>query len=396
MTELDAPSVMIAAPPAARTGPLVWLLAIGAGVGVANVYYAQPGLHLIQEAFQADADEVGLAPALSQAGYALGLLLLAPLGDIVDRKRLIVVKALLLTAMLIACALAPTLGLLVAIGVGVGALGSVGQDFIPIAAQIAPDGRRGQTIGVVTTGLLTGILLSRTLGGVVAEAWGWRAVYWLAAAAVALVAAAVWRFLPSAPPSATVGYADLLRSLATLTRRHAALRKAFVTQGLLAASLGAFWSTLALMLAGPPFFVGAGAAGAFGLAGAAGAFAAPLFGRLADRAGPNVTIRLGCILVASSFSMMLLAQGSLAVIAVGAALFDLGVMAGLVSHQSIVTALDPAARSRLNGLLMTNAMVGMAAGSAIAGWAWSRDGWSGVCLVGAAAGAAALLRSLLR
>jgi predicted MFS family arabinose efflux permease len=378
-----------------RSAALIWLLSIGAGIGVASVYYIQPVLPLVQETFVAGSEQVGLVPALTQAGYAAGMLILAPLGDLIDRKRLIVTKALLLIVALIASAVAPTLSLLVLAGVVVGALGSIGQDFVPVAAQIAPDAHRGRTVAIVTTGLLTGILLSRTLSGFIADAFGWRAVYWIAAGLVALVAAAVWRFLPSFPPTMSGSYGALLRSLATLVRQHPALRKSVLTQALLATSLGAFWSTLALMLAGPPFHLGASVAGTFGLAGAAGAFGAPIFGHMTDRAGPNVAIRLGCVLVALSFGAMMLMPGSVPVLVASAILFDLGVMAGLVSHQSIINALDPAARSRLNGLLMTAAMLGVALGAGIGGWAWSHYGWTGVCMVGAAAGVMALLRSLL-
>jgi predicted MFS family arabinose efflux permease len=374
---------------------LIWLLAIGAGVGVANVYYIQPVLPLVRETFRADAEHASFVPALTQAGYAAGMLLLAPLGDLVDRKRLIVAKALVLAIALVTSAIAPSLQLLTLTGVVVGLLGSVGQDFVPVAAHLAADEQRGRTVGIVTTGLLTGILLSRTLGGIVGDLFGWRAIYWLAAGMVALVGGAVWQVLPSFPPTTSGTYRDLLRSLVTLTKQHPALRKAIVTQALLAISLGAFWSTLALTLAEPPFRLGAGTAGAFGLAGAAGAFGAPLFGHIADRRGPDIAIRFGCSLVILSFGAMVLLPGLLAVLVTGAILFDLGVMAGLVSHQAIVNAIDPMARSRLNGLLMSAAMIGMALGAALGGWAWSHQGWTGVCLVGAGAGAAALLRSLL-
>jgi len=383
------------APRYEAAGPLIWPLAIGAGIGVANVYYIQPVLPLVRASFGAGAEQASLVPALTQAGYAAGMLFLAPLGDLLDRKRLIVAKAIILTFALVASAVAPGLWFLTLTGIVVGLLGSIGQDFVPVAAHLATDEHRGRTVGIVTTGLLSGILLSRTLGGVVGGLFGWRAIYWLAAGLIALVGGTVWRVLPSLPPTASGTYRELLRSLATLATQHPRLRKAVTTQALLAVSLGAFWSTLAMMLAEPPFRFGAGAAGAFGLAGAAGAFGAPFFGHLADRRGPDVTIRFGCSLVVLSFGAMLVLPGVLAVLIVGAILFDLGVMAGLVSHQAIVNAIDPAARSRLNGLLMTAAMTGMALGAALGGWAWSRHGWTGVCLVGAVAGGAALVRSLL-
>jgi predicted MFS family arabinose efflux permease len=210
-----------------------------------------------------------------------------------------------------------------------------------------------------------------------------------------VVALAVWRLLPRQSATARGSYASLLGSLATLVGDHAILRKALVTQALLAATLGAFWSTLALMLAAPPFHFAAAVAGAFGLAGAAGAFGAPLFGRLADRQGPIAAIRTGCILVAIAFTLMLALPHAMAALAMGAVVFDLGVMAALVSHQTIVTSIDPEARSRLNGLLMTAAMIGMSLGAIAGGWAWSNAGWAGVCLTGVIAGVLALLRSFL-
>jgi predicted MFS family arabinose efflux permease len=374
---------------------LVWLMAIGAGVGVANVCYVQPVIPLVQASFALSPEQASLVPAVTQAGYAGGMLLLAPLGDLMDRKRLILSKFVLLVAALLTAATAPTFYVMLAAGLVLGLLGSVGQDFIPLAAQHATEERRGRTIGLVTTGLLCGILLSRTIGGVIGDLLGWREMFGIAAATVALLALAVWRLLPSQSVSATGTYAGLLRSLATLTCRHPLLRNALATQALLAATLGAFWSTLALMLAGPPFQFGPGLAGAFGLVGAAGAFGAPLFGGFADRRGPFAVIRVGSLLVAAAFGLMLMHPSSMVALVVGAILFDFGVMAGLVSHQTIVTAIDPNARSRLNGLLMTGAMIGMSIGALAGGWAWSRHGWAGVCLTGVISGLLALLRSSL-
>lgn len=379
----------------ANTSALIWLMALGAGVGVANVYYVQPVIPLVQLSFGITPEAASLVPAVSQAGYAAGMLLLAPLGDLMDRKRLILTKSATLILVLLATAAAPSLSVLLAASAALGLLGSVGQDFIPLAAQHAPEERRGRIIGLVTTGLLCGILLSRTVGGIVGDFLGWRAMFGLSAAIVAILALAVWWLLPRQSATATGTYIGLLRSLATLIFRHALLRKALATQALLAATLGAFWSTLALMLAEPPYELGASVAGAFGLAGAAGALGAPLFGGFADRNGPLAVIRLGCLLVIGAFALMLMLPHSFVALVVGAVLFDLGVMAGLVSHQTIVTAIDPGARSRLNGLLMTAAMTGMSIGAVVGGWAWSQHGWAGVCMTGATAGLLALLRSFI-
>jgi predicted MFS family arabinose efflux permease len=237
-------------------------------------------------------------------------------------------------------------------------LGSLGQDFIPVAAHIAPEAKRGKIVGLVTTGLLTGILLSRTLSGFVAQFYGWRAVYWMAAALVATTAMAVWHVLPRYPATVRSSYPALIRSLFTLLKEHPRLRKAATTQALLALPMGAFWSTLAFLLAEPPFNMGAGVTGAFGFAGAAGAIGASFFGHLIDKRGPDRFVRLAGFFVLVAFVAMTVLPLSIPVLIFGAILFDLGVMAGPVSHEAIISNLDDSARSRLNGLLMTAAMVG--------------------------------------
>jgi predicted MFS family arabinose efflux permease len=377
-----------------RNGALL-LLATCAGLGVANVYYLQPGLSLVQSEFGASPERVGWVPTLTQIGYALGMLLLAPLGDVVPRRRLILVKAVLLVLALLAAGISPGLGWLVIASIAVGLLGSIGQDFVPIAAQLAPDEQRGRAVGTVTTGLLSGILLSRTLGGWVAESLGWRAMQFVAAGLMLGVMVIAWRTVPNLPPASRSRYGALIASLWTFWRQYPALRLAVVAQGLLASTLGAFWSTLALVLAAAPFHLGAGIAGSYGIAGAAGALAAPWFGRFNDRHGPLPAMRLGCALVIAAFLGMEILPPSLWSLAVGALVFDLGVMAALVSHQAIVNGLDPQARSRLNGLLMTGAMIGMAAGAAIGSAAWAHAGTLGLYGFAAAAGLAALAMSLL-
>ncbi|VFR53399.1 MFS permease [plant metagenome] len=302
---------------------------------------------------------------------------------------------MLLLLALLAAGISPGLGWLVIASITVGLLGSIGQDFVPIAAQLAPDEQRGHAVGTVTTGLLSGILLSRTLGGWVAESLGWRAMQFLAAGLMLGVMVIAWRTVPNLPPASRSRYGALIASLWTFWRQYPALRLAVVAQALLASTLGAFWSTLALVLAAAPFHLGAGIVGTYGIAGAAGALAAPWFGRLNDRHGPLPAIRLGCALVIVAFLGMEILPPSPWSLAVGTLVFDLGVMAALVSHQAIVNGLDPQARSRLNGLLMTGAMIGMAAGAAIGSAAWAHAGTLGLYGFAAAAGLAALAVSFL-
>ncbi|MFY0478885.1 MFS transporter [Achromobacter marplatensis] len=381
--------------PAALSRSLVLLLAVGAGLAVASLYYSQPMLGVLGADIDASAATLGWIPTLTQLGYAFGILLLAPLGDRHDRKHIILIKAAVLSLALLAAAVAPSIGLLLAASFAVGLSATLAQDIVPAAAHLAPAESRGKIVGTVMTGLLLGILLSRVVSGFVAEQFGWRAMFVAAAATIVALGAALWRGLPRFVPTTQLAYRALLGSLATLWRQHPALRRAAMAQGLLSLGFSAFWSTLAVMLHGAPFHQGAGAAGAFGLAGAAGALAAPLAGRVADTRGPQAVASLGAGLTMVSFAAMFLlpllpAHAALWLIAGSAIGFDLGIQTSLIAHQSIVYGIDPAARSRLNAILMTGVFIGMAAGGALGSLALAQWGWTGVTLVATGAAAAAL------
>lgn len=382
---------------AALSRGLVFLLAIGAGLSVASLYYSQPMLGVLGMDIRASAETLGWIPTLTQLGYAFGILMLAPLGDRHDRKRIILIKAAVLSVALLAAAVAPSIGLLLAASFVVGLSATLAQDIVPAAAHLAPVEQRGKIVGTVMTGLLLGILLSRVVSGFVAEQFGWRAMFAAAAVTIVALGAALWRGLPRFAPTAQLSYAALLGSLATLWRQHPGLRRAATAQGLLSLGFSAFWSTLAVMLHGAPFHLGAGAAGAFGLAGAAGALAAPLAGRVADTRGPLAVASLGAGLTMVSFAAMIFLpflspHAALWLIAGAAIGFDLGIQTSLIAHQSIVYGIDPAARSRLNAILMTGVFIGMAAGGALGSLALAHWGWTGVTVV--AAGAAALALGL--
>ncbi|WP_071825406.1 MFS transporter [Xenorhabdus poinarii] len=360
---------------------LLFFLALSAGLGVANVYYLQPALQLIQVEFGAPSEQIGLIPTLTQIGYAAGMLFLAPLGDILPRRNMIFIKSLLLAFTLVLAGYSNNLYMLCFIGIAIGLLSSVGQDFVPIAAQLSPETTRGHIVGIVTTGILTGILLSRTLSGVISDALGWRAMQLIAAAFMLMVAIIARNSLPYLPPvNKSTQYSFLMKSLWSLLCKHRSLKLAIITQALLASTLGAFWSTLAMVIAAPPYNETATIAGTFGIAGAAGAIGATVFGKFADAKGPILAIRTGCILVALSFLGMWILSGSLIILAIGAMVFDLGVMAALVSHQYMINSIDPQARSRLNGLLMAGAMCGMAVGAAAGSFAWAHFEWVGICM----------------
>ncbi|ONG49750.1 MFS transporter [Pseudoroseomonas deserti] len=383
----------------ATTGPgpgLVLLLASGAGFSVASLYYVQPMLGLLGEAF-GHPGAVGLAPMLAQLGYALGILLLAPLGDKFDRRRLILAKAALLVLALAGTGMAPSLPLLLAGSLAIGLTATVAQDIVPAAAILAPAAQRGRMVGTVMTGLLLGILLSRVASGIIAENFGWRTVFLVAAIAEAGILAAAFAGLPRFSPTTQLPYGGLLLSLLRLWQGQASLRRAAFAQAALALGFSAFWSGLALMLH-QSYGLGSAAAGAFGLAGAAGTLAAPLAGRLADKRGPAVVTRLGAAISVLSFALLLGAAlagplpmpVALTLLAVGAVGFDFGVQAALVAHQTIVYGLQPEARSRLNALLFTSVFIGMAGGAGLGAPVQGFAGWAGVMGLSLAASVVAL------
>ena len=371
------------APSMALPRSLILLLAGGAGLSVASLYYAQPMLGELGSALGASEASIGAVPMLTQLGYALGIALLAPLGDRYDRKRIILIKAAVLGVALLAAGAAPSLAALLVASLVIGLAATLAQDIVPAAATLAPAAHRGKVVGMVMTGLLLGILLSRVLSGFVAQQWGWRAMFALAALSIAGVGLAAWRGLPRFAPSTQMGYGALLASMLALWKQHGALRRAALAQGLLSVGFSAFWSTLAVMLHAAPFRLGSAAAGAFGLAGAAGALAAPLAGRLADRRGTDWVARGGIVLALVCFSAMLLmpglsVTGQLVLLALSAIGFDLGVQATLIAHQTQVYGIDPAARSRLNAVLFVGMFIGMAAGAGLGGLLFAHGGWLAV------------------
>lgn len=364
-------------PQPALSGGLTLAMAVTTGLGVANIYYNQPMLGLIERDMPGRL--TALVPMVTQLGYALGLLLLVPLGDRVERRGLITGQFMALGVALILAAVAPTAGLLLLASLVVGALATVAQQIVPFAAHLAEPARRGAVIGKVMAGLLCGILLSRTLAGFVAEHAGWRSMFWLGVPLVVMAGAGLRILLPVSRAEAGAPYPHLLASLWHLWRDMPALRLATLTQGLLFAAFSAFWSILALRLG--QLGLGAGVAGLFGIVGAVGILAAPLAGHLADRRGPQAAIAAGIVLLLVAWGLADRWPGVMG-LALACIVLDLAVQGALISHQHIVYGLDAQARARLNTVFMGGMFLLGAGGSALAVWAWQAGGWHGVSLLG--------------
>ena len=399
-TEATAGSTAPVTPAGELPMALVLLLAAAAGLAVATIYYVQPMLGILGADLHASASTVGMVPTATQLGYALGILLLAPLGDRYDRRTIILIKAAILTVALVLAGAAPSISLLLATSLAIGLAATLVQDIVPAAATLAPDHSRGKIVGTVMTGVLLGILLSRVLSGFVAEAFGWRAVFYAAAVSVAAIGFAIWHKLPRFAATTTLPYLTLLKSLLDLLKKYSALRRAALAQGLMSAGFSAFWCTLALMLHEAPFHLGSAVAGSFGLAGAAGALIAPIAGKIADKRGPVLVTRIGTAFTAASFAVMafgpaLSVQGQLWLLALCTVGFDLGVQATLIAHQTIVYGLEPAARSRLNAVLFVGMFIGMAGGAAIASLLFAQWGWMAVVGLAVATSLAAFVVRML-
>lgn len=360
------------------------VLAATAGVAISNIYYNQPLLTCIRRSFPDDASWVGAVPAATQIGFAVGMLLVSPLGDRIDRRRLILWQAAGLYCALVAAALAPSLAVLIGASIMIGIFATIAQQAAPFAAELAPPAQRGHAIGIVMSGLLIGILLARTAAGFVGEYLGWRMVFGAAIAIMLILALIVYRTLPSSQPTSTLPYRKLLASLWQLTTELRDLRTAALTGASLFAAFSAFWSVLALLLAEAPFHLGPREAGLFGIVGVAGALAAPWAGKLADRRGPSTAIWLAIVLVAASFMILMASASSIIGLVIGVIVLDIGLQVMQTPNQSRVFGLRPQARSRLNTIYMVCYFAGGAVGSAVGSLAWQLFHWTGVCMAGLA------------
>lgn len=361
---------------------LIPLLALACGLTVANLYYSQPLLDLIADAFGVGEGAATVVVTLTQIGYALGLLLLLPLGDLVENRKLTTRLLVATAASLLFVALAPAYPIFLVFSVLIGTTSVVAQILVPFAAHLAAPEERGAIVGKVMGGLLLGILLARTVSSFIGGLWGWRAIFFISAALMIVLAVLMWRLLPPRVPEHTAGYLSLLRTVWDLAVSEPVLRRRAICQALLFGAFSAYWTAIAYELIGEHGFDQSQIA-IFALVGAGGAAAAPIAGKVADR-GYGSWASGGALLLAALMAV-LAAAGHRSVILLGLAgvLLDFAVQAHAVMSQHEIYALRPDARARVNTVFMTTIFTVGALSSAVTGLLHDRYGWTGACVLGA-------------
>lgn len=379
------------AQPPGMTRALTFLFAVAGGAAVGNLYWSQPLLDFIAQDLHSSTGTAGWLVTATQIGYAAGILLIVPLGDVADRRRLLLVMMLCGAGALVLCAAVPTLGLLLAAITLLGLTTVGGQILTPLAGDLADDEHRGQVVGTVASGILTGILVSRTLSGFVADAAGWRAIYAGAAVVDVLLAILLYQAVPPLAPKARMSYSKLLASVVGVVLAERAVRWTLVLAGTAFAVFTMFWTSLTFLLSGPPFAYPVSVIGLFGLAGLAGAIAAQRAGRLHDRGWSLPATGLGWALALVAFVVAALGGHSVVLLLVAIVILDVAIQGVNILNQTRLFAVSGEARSRINTAYVTNNFIGGALGSAAATVLWSAGGWSAVTLTEAALSCFALL-----
>ena len=369
-----------ARPPLSR-GTL-WLMTIATGIVVGNNYYNQPLLGLMARDFGVSEGRISNIAMLTQVGFALGLLFIVPLGDMLKRKRLILIDFGLIVLSLIGMTVAPTVGWLFLASFMIGFTSVLPQLFVPMAAELAAKEKQSAAIGMVMSGLLLGILLSRVVSGFVGDIWGWKMMYYIATGCMVLLAGLIAWKLPEVHPSFKGSYGSLMKSLLHLTRTQPVLRLAAFRGAMGFASFSAFWTTLVFHLEDAPFHAGAAVAGSFGIIGAVGALAAALVGRVAKKINPFSIVLSAIAMLGMSWAMFYFGGYTYAGLIIGVVLLDLGLQSMHIMNQSSFFALNLGANNRLNTVYMFSYFIGGSAGTWLAAQAWKHAQWNGAVLVG--------------
>ncbi|EBR3876768.1 MFS transporter [Salmonella enterica subsp. diarizonae] len=361
---------------------LIVLMSVATGLAVASNYYAQPLLDTIAHHFSLSASSAGFIVTAAQLGYAAGLLFLVPLGDMFERRMLIVSMTLLAAGGMLITASSQSLSMMILGTALTGLFSVVAQILVPLAATLATPDTRGKVVGTIMSGLLLGILLARTVAGLLANLGGWRTVFWVASALMALMAVALWRGLPKLKSDTHLNYPQLLGSVFSLFIHDKLLRTRALLGCLTFANFSILWTSMAFLLAAPPFSYSEGMIGLFGLAGAAGALGARPAGGFADKGKSHLTTTVGLLLLLLSWLAIWLGHTSVLALIIGILILDLTVQGVHITNQTVIYRLHPDARNRLTAGYMTSYFIGGAAGSLISASAWQHASWAGVCLAG--------------
>lgn len=370
---------------------LVLLMAVSCGITVANLYYNQPLLADIGRTFGIDVGQLGIISMLTQIGYAVGMFLFIPLGDIYEKRKLITALLIIVGLALIALATAQNLTWVYLASFAVGITTVAPQMIVPLVAEIAPPNERGKAIGNVMSGLLIGILLARTVAGFVGELFNWRVMFGIAAVMMFGLSFILKRKLPVSQPKIKLSYIALIRSMGQLIAELRTLREAALIGAFMFGSFSVFWTSLTFFLEGPSYQYGSAVTGLFGLVGVVGAAAASVIGRLADRVSPKRMVGFMIVTALLSYVSFWLLGAFIWGLIAGVILLDLGVQGGQVSNQARIYSLQPDARSRLNTIYMVSSFLGGSIGSALGAYAWSCWGWAGSCAIGGSMAAIAFL-----
>lgn len=358
----------------------VLFMAVCTGLIVANLYYCQPLIVLIANEFKIPEANAGTITYLTQAGYAIGLFFMVPLGDKIERKKQILMTTLASVIALIIAATAQSFFILQIASLLLGITSIVPQLILPLAASLTAPEQRGKVVGTIMSGLLIGILLSRTLSGFIGQLWGWRSMFWIAAGICLLIFFAIQRKFPVNKPQFQGSYGQLIQSLFTLIKTQPVLREATLINVFCFAQFGAFWTTMVLLLSGEPFSFNSATIGLFGIVGASGALAAPLVGKMGDKGNPRIAVGYGCLLMLISFIVFYFSIESIIGVIIGIVFIDVGIQGVHISNQTRVYSLLPEARNRLNTVFMSFSFLGTAAGSAYGLFLWKLGGWHAVAI----------------
>lgn len=357
----------------------VLIMAFSVGAISGNIYYIQPLLSAVAASFQVSVPKVGMVAMCTQLGMAIGMLLFVPLGDSKERRKMLVNMLLVDMVLLVLMATAHNYFWLAAVSLGIGICGSSVHLLVPFAAELASPARRGRAVGIVFSGLLLGVLLARTLSGFVGAWFGWRAIYWIAAVLMPLLALMIRFGLPKSRPETQLSWVELIQSSARLVRDQPILRESALLGSLPFCAFSAFWTTLVFYMETPPYHYGSDVTGLFGLIGATGALTAPLVGRFADRYGARRNVIVSVLIVFVSFLMLYFLGHTMLALIAAVILLDYGVQSSHVANQTRIYSLVPEARSRLNMAYMIFYFTAGSISSFIGSELWYHFGWAGVC-----------------